>query len=121
MQDWEQLDEIDSLGEEEDPQELETAAGEVKSGGLSTVPLFQAALCALALAALAYMRFTGHPAYDKIAARYHAEQAQQIDLPKLSAFFQVEAGAQPSGSPAPTPAPTPSKGIELIGPGAQQL
>lgn len=121
MQDWEQLDEIDSLGEEDDLQEPEEMAGGENTGGLSTVPLFQAAVCALALVALAYMRFTAHPAYGEIAARYHAEQAQEIDMAKLSGFFHREEAGQPPASQPPDPSPAPARGIDPAGPGVQQL
>ena len=82
MQDWEEMEDLDSLGEEIPG--LEGAEGEAPapSASGSALPLVQAALCVLALLGLLYLRYVGHPAYDAIAALYHQEMAQEIALPQ---------------------------------------
>lgn len=114
MQNRDELEEIDLLGEDEGEEEEEFAGLSSKSGGMSTVPLLQALACILLLAGLLYMRHTGHPAYGEIVERYRQEAAQELDLPRW------EGRTVASPSPSPTPAPT-EKPAALSGPEVQRL
>lgn len=97
MQQWDEMEEIDLLGEEEGEGE-EPYEAPAAGGSLSTVPLLQALVCVLALIGLLYLRHTGHPAYGEIRERYRQEAAQEIELPRWE-----------GGRPSPTPAPAPTK------------
>ncbi len=109
MQSWEELEEIEALGEE-DPWEPPPPKNAGES--LSTVPLLQALLCVLLLAGLLYLRESGRPAYEEIKEIYRREAAQEWRLPERPA------GVSPSPSPGPTLSPTPAA---LPGPQAQRL
>lgn len=99
MQRWDDLTEIEALGEgEEEPWEEEKEEG---GGGLGAIPLLQALVCVLALAGILYLRHTGHPAYGQLVERYRQEAAQEWRLPGR------EEAATPT--PAPTPGPSPSE------------
>ncbi|NBK78017.1 hypothetical protein D5272_05315 [bacterium D16-76] len=124
MQNWEDLNEIEALGEEEDEswEEGPPSPAPAASEGLGAVPLLQALVCALAIIGLLYLRYTGHPAYGALAERYRAEAAQEWEVPDLPILSQQEAGGQatPSPSPAPTPAPHDAP-TGLPGPQVQRL
>ncbi len=94
--------EIQDLGwEDEEPVLPEEPEG--GSGG-SWVPILQAVICLLALGGLLFLKYSGAPAYDAIAAWYHQEAEAEIQLPSWG-----EGTAQPSPSPVPSlcPSPTP--------------
>lgn len=124
MQDWEELEELENLGEEEEGPEMPPGPAERK-GSLSTLPLLQAAICIAAALALVYLRQTGHPAYDEVVARYRQEAAQEIQLPEIGMpkinLPQWEGGTpasprpspSPEASPAPSPGPVGLPGIEV--------
>ena len=103
MQDQEKLREIDSLGEEDSMAQeefWETPEVEVRRGW-GGAPLLQAVICALALLALVFFKFTDEEKYREISQWYGKEMAQEIELPQWQ-------GTAPAPSPSPTPAPTPS-------------
>lgn len=123
MQNWEDLNEIEALGEEEDESWEEAPPSPAPTPeGLGTVPLLQALVCALALIGLLYLRYTGHPAYGAFVERYRTEAAQEWEMPGLPILSQQEAGGQaaPSPSPGPTPAPHDAP-TGLPGPQVQRL
>lgn len=103
MQDLEKLHEIESLGQEvQDPEELDELweePEEIQSGG--GVPLLQAVICALVLAALLFFKFADQEKYQEFAGWYAQEMVQEIELPQLKA-------PEPEPTPAPTPEPTPT-------------
>lgn len=105
MQDWEELEELDSLGEEEGSEEL--PGSPEKSGSLTTLPLLQALACVLLVLGLVYLRQTGNPAYEEIVARYRQESRQQLHLPEIN-LPRWEGGGTPAPSPTPEPSPQPS-------------
>ncbi len=126
MQDWEELEELESLGEEEGPED-QPAPRESK-GSLSTLPLLQAAICVAAALALVYLRQAGHPAYEKIVERYRQEAAQEIQLPEFELpkinlpRWEGGAPASPRPSPSPEASPVPSPGpVGLPGIEVQRL
>lgn len=79
MQDPKQFQEIENLGEEEE--ELFPVERQSREGG-SIFPLFQAALCVLALLALLVLKFTNAETYDKVTNWYQSEVTREIELPK---------------------------------------
>lgn len=104
MQDWDKLEEIEALGEEEGEEEPAPAP----SPSLNTWPLIQAAVCVLILLCLLYLKCTGHPAYGKIEAFYQREAQARLTLPALPEAREEEGGALPSGAGEATPRPSPS-------------
>lgn len=93
MQDRDQLQEIEKIGEEDGlDEEMEERGG----GGVSAVPVLQAVLCALALLALVFLKFTDQKTYSTVTEWYQSEAAQEIELPRWGAD-------QPEASPSPTP------------------
>lgn len=102
MQSWEEMEELEALGQTEEPWEPESGGG--SGEGLSTVPLLQALVCVLLLAGLLTLRQSGHPAFEKIQERYRQEAAQEWRLPD----WKGGEGISPSPSPAPTPGPSPA-------------
>ncbi len=79
MRDPEQLQEIENLGEEEE--EFFPKESRRKEGG-SALPIFQAALCVLALIALLILKFTNAETYNKVTNWYQSEAAREIELPE---------------------------------------
>lgn len=124
MQDWEELEELDGLGEGAGGEEGEGAWPEglprpPGGGSLSTAPLLQALACVLLFLGLVYLRETGHPAYGEIAARYRQEAAQEIRLEDIP-LPRWEGGPAPSPAPSPSPAGTPGPSPAPVGvPGVQ--
>ncbi len=117
MQNRDDLDEIEALGEDEESWEPE-GGGEDESGGLSTVPLLQALLCVLILAGLLYLRHSGSPAYEQIKERYRQEASQEWKMPSLPSwegtpFRSPSPSPRPSPVPSPTPAPAGLPGLEV--------
>lgn len=80
MRDPEQLQEIENLGEEEE--EFLPAESRKRQEGGSALPIFQAALCVLALLALLVLKFTNMETYDKVTSWYQSEAAREIELPE---------------------------------------
>lgn len=116
MQNRDDLEEIEALGEEEEEPWEPEGGGEAGSGGLSTVPLLQALLCVLILAGLLYLRHSGSPAYGQIQERYRQEASQQWQMPDLShlaPFRSPSPSPRPSPGPSPTPAPAGLPGLEV--------
>jgi len=114
MQNRDDLEEIEALGEEEEPWEPE-GPGDAESGGLGTVPLLQALLCVLMLAGLLYLRHSGNPAYGQIKERYRQEASQQWQMPSWEGapFRSTSPSPRPSPSTTPTPAPAGLPGVEV--------
>lgn len=101
MQQWDDLEEIDLLGEEEAGEGEEEPYQAPQAGGsLSTVPLLQALVCVLAFIGLLYLRHTGHPAYGEIREQYRREAAQEMELPRWEGGTPIR-----SATPAPTESP----------------
>ncbi len=80
MRDPEQFQEIENLGEEEE--EFFPAESRRRQEGGSALPIFQAALCVLALLALLVLKFTNTETYGKVTNWYQSEAAREIELPK---------------------------------------
>lgn len=97
MRDPEKLREIDSLGLSPEDEWREEPEEEEASSGWGGVPLLQALLCAAALIALLFLKFTDPERYQEAAGWYQKEMAQEIELPQLRA-----------GTPSPEPSPEPS-------------
>lgn len=107
MQDLEKIREIQELGWDPPPDQ-EEPEGENHGGG-SWVPLFQAALCLLALAALLFLKYSDAPLYQTVADWYHQEAEGEIQLPTWGEEApQPSPSPVPSVTPSPSPAPTPS-------------
>lgn len=113
MQKWDDLEELEALGDTPEEGMEEEPQDSYRGGGLGTVPLLQALVCALALAGLLYLKQTGHPAYGAIAERYRAEAAQELHLPDWQAPSPQKGTPTPAPSPAPTEAPTGLPDIEV--------
>lgn len=107
MQKWDELEEIEALGEEE-AWEPEGTGSQVR-GELSTVPLLQALLCVLMLAGLLYLKQSGSPHFEKIRERYREEAAMEWKFP--------EPTVAPSATPVPAPSTAPAglPGVEVQG------
>lgn len=103
MLDRDELREIDSLGEEELPEEESEELWTEPPGkpGWGGAPLLQAVLCALLIGALVFFKFFDGEKYREIARWYGEEMAQEIELPRL------EKSKSPSPTPDPTPEPSP--------------
>ena len=100
MQDPEKLREIEALGQEEgEDQDDDFWEEPEREPGWNGVPLLQAVICALALAALLVIKFTDAGRYEAIAGWYKEEMAQEIELPYLE---------RPTPLPEPTPQPSPT-------------
>lgn len=94
MQRQEELQEIETMGEED----LENE--EVRqNSGFGTVPLLQAALCALILAALVFLKYMDREKYDTAVQWYQKEAVQEIELPQWS---------RENSEPVPAPESTPA-------------
>ncbi len=107
MQDLEKLQEIEELGlEEPEPPDPERPEG----GNTSSVPLLQAALCLLFLAALLVLRYSDSPIYQTFTEWYQEEASQEIQLPAWE-----ETPPVPSPSPLPSVSPSPSASPEPLG------
>lgn len=101
MQDRDELREIDNLGEEEDFQgQWEEDLPEKPAWG--GVPLLQAALCALLIVGMVYLKVAGKEQYEQIAQWYRQEMAQEIELPQIK-------GSGPAATPFPSPEPAPAE------------
>lgn len=90
--------EIENLGEDEEINETEK---EREQGG-SAVPLLQAALCALALLALVFLKFTNPETYGKVTNWYQSEAVREIELPRWSGKDK-EVSNPPSSESQDTP------------------
>ena len=77
MRDPEQLQEIENLGEEEE--EFFPKESRRKEGG-SALPIFQAALCVLALIALLILKFTDAETYNKPSSAKSVSSSLPTDL-----------------------------------------
>lgn len=117
MQDREKLQEIEKIGEDEGLEEPEQE--ERRSGGYGTVPLVQTILCALALAALVFLKMTAPEKYEETARWYQGEAAQEIELPRWDVGTPSPAPS-PSPSPAPSPASAPPA-VDLDGASLQRV
>lgn len=117
MQKWDDLEEIEALGEEEEDGAAWEDGGPraAESGGLSTAPLLQALVCVLLLAGLLYLRHSGRPEYERIRERYRQEAEQEWRMPSWEGglFRSPEPSASPEPSPSPTPAPAGLPGVEV--------
>ncbi len=117
MQEQEKLREIESLGQEEEDQEEHEEywdEPEERQGG-GGVPILQAVICALALVALLFFKFTDKERYQEITDWYNQEMAQEIELPQLK-----NPAPEPSTAPTPEATPTPSP-IQMEGTPPQML
>lgn len=107
MQDLEKMQEIEELGLEE----LEPPGPEEPEGGnSSSVPLLQAVICLLFLAALLVLRYSDSPIYQTFEEWYQEEAAQEIQLPAWEETTPI-----PSPSPLPSVSPSPSASPEPLG------
>lgn len=94
MRDWNELQEIEKLGEEEpEEQGWEEEAPRKRGGGVS-FPLVQAAACALLLLALAVLKTVDGETYGRVTDWYRAEAAREIELPRWG-------GEEPPSTPSP--------------------
>ena len=112
MQDPKRLQEIESLGEDEELfQEDETwGDNREESSSWGGIPLMQAVICAMTVLALIFFRVSDDAKYKEIVAWYQHEMVQEIELPAFNT-----ATPKPSQSPEPTvtPAPPISAGAPL--------
>jgi len=98
MRDPLQFQEIENLGEDEEINEMEERG---ESTG-TAVPILQAALCALALLALVFLKFTNPETYGKVTDWYQSESVREIELPRWSERGK-EVSVPPSSEPPETP------------------
>lgn len=101
MQDYEKLNELEKIGEEEDETDFAEDGYERRGGGHSVIPLLQTAICVLALLALLFLKFTDEKNYGMVTNWYQKAASEEIELPK----FESKATPAPTNSPAPTATP----------------
>ncbi len=102
MRDPSEFQEIENLGGDEEWTEAEEKRNGGSQGSGSFLPLFQAALCVLAILALVCLKFTDGETYGKVRDWYQSEISREIELPKW-APGEEESSAPPSPKPSETP------------------
>ncbi len=96
MRDPAELQEIENLGEEEIPEEEMTPEEHGKGGIL---PLFQTALCVLALLALVFFKATDQETLGKVTRWYREEISREIQLPQWAGGKEEATSAASSQGP----------------------
>lgn len=102
MRDSLQLQEIESIGEEEPEIKPEASPSSESSG--TVIPIVQSVLCALLLVTLVVLKFLYPQTYQQVTNRYQSEMAQEIELPKWSGGNSKQAGSSLPSSQAPATA-----------------
>ena len=106
----EDLGKVEGVPEEKEINDTTPIRPQKTKGSL--VPVIQLFICTLILLALAVLKFTRQPQYERFTQWYRTETEKVIVLPSLQSE-EIPAG-ETTPQPSPSPSPTPGSNMQRV-------